>query len=65
MFGFNTWELLIFMAIILLLFGSSRLPTLMRNMGKSMTEFKKGMREEASDPDRIDSEKSDSEKIEK
>lgn len=45
MFGFNHVELLIFAAIALLLFGS-RLPQAMRGVGKSITEFKKGMREE-------------------
>jgi len=43
MFGFNHIELLIFAAIALLLFGS-RLPQTMRSVGKSITEFKKGIR---------------------
>lgn len=58
MFGLGTWELLLFMVVVLLLFGSSRLPSLMRNLGKSATEFKKGMREEPNDSTQ------DSEKIE-
>ena len=60
MFGLGTWELLLFMVVVLLLFGSQRLPALMRNLGKSATEFKKGMREEPSE----DSAKNESEKIE-
>ncbi len=44
MFGFNPVELAIFAAIALLLFGS-RLPQTMRSVGKSITEFKKGIRE--------------------
>lgn len=36
------WELILFLFIILLLFGSKKLPALARSMGKSLTEFKKG-----------------------
>lgn len=39
-------ELLIVMAILLLLFGSTKLPALARSMGSSITQFKKGLREE-------------------
>lgn len=46
MFGLGFWELLIVFGIILLLFGSSRLPSLMRNLGRSVVEFKQGMRDE-------------------
>jgi sec-independent protein translocase protein TatA len=37
-------ELLIFAVIVLLLFGS-RLPGVMRSLGSSITEFKKGTRD--------------------
>lgn len=37
-------ELLILGAIVLLLFGGSRLPKLMRGLGQGITEFKKGVR---------------------
>jgi sec-independent protein translocase protein TatA len=50
MFGLGMQELLIFMVIALLVFGSSRLPSLMRNLGRSANEFKAGMREPVSDP---------------
>ncbi len=39
-------ELLIIMLIVLVLFGGSRLPSLMRNLGRSANEFKRGMRDE-------------------
>ncbi|MBI1346616.1 twin-arginine translocase TatA/TatE family subunit [bacterium] len=37
-------ELLLFAGIILLLFGS-RIPSVMRSLGSSITEFKKGTRD--------------------
>ena len=41
-------ELLIFMVIVLVVFGSSRLPSLMRNLGRSANEFKAGMKDPVS-----------------
>jgi len=43
MFGMGIWELLIVLMVVMLLFGSAKLPTLMRNLGRSAVEFKKGM----------------------
>ncbi len=38
-------ELLVIMLVVLLLFGSKRLPELARGIGKSMKEFKKAAEE--------------------
>ena len=38
-------EIVIFAAVVLLLFGSQKLPMLMRNMGRSVNEFKAGIKE--------------------
>lgn len=38
-------ELLIILAVVLLVFGSTRLPKLARSMGQASKEFKKGLEE--------------------
>ncbi|HOT23547.1 MAG TPA: twin-arginine translocase TatA/TatE family subunit [Thermoleophilia bacterium] len=42
-------ELLIILAIILLLFGATRLPKLGRSLGQSIRGFKQGLNEDAPD----------------
>ena len=44
-------ELIIILLVILLLFGSTRLPQLARGMGKSISEFKKGVSEGGKEAD--------------
>lgn len=57
MFSFGPWQMLILLAIVLLLFGN-RLPDTMRSLGKSMNEFKKGVREgekeDEDEPERVE-----------
>ena len=48
--GLGPMELLIVAAIVRLLFGS-RLPSVMRNLGRGIVEFKKGTREIEDDID--------------
>jgi sec-independent protein translocase protein TatA len=43
------WELLIVLAIVLLVFGSSKLPKLARSMGQASKEFRSGLAEGAKD----------------
>ena len=42
-FGLGPWEILIVCFIVLLLFGK-RVPGIMHSIGKSIVEFKKGVR---------------------
>jgi sec-independent protein translocase protein TatA len=48
----NMGELLVIAFLVMLLFGGSKLPQLMRNLGRSANEFKRGMGEGPSDDDR-------------
>lgn len=45
MFGLGWPELLIVMGVFVLLFGGAKLPGLMRNLGRSVNEFKAGIKE--------------------
>lgn len=42
--GVHYWEVLVIGLVVLLLFGN-RLPGLMRSLGRSVVEFKKGVKE--------------------
>ncbi len=42
------WELLALLVLVLLLFGSKRLPDLARGLGRSITDFKAGLNEDKS-----------------
>ncbi len=42
-------ELIIILVIVLLLFGSKKLPELARGLGRSITNFKSGLNEEQTD----------------
>ena len=45
-------ELIIVLVVVLLLFGSTRLPKLARSMGEASQEFKKGVNEGGRDDDK-------------
>lgn len=44
MFGFGHWEILAIVAVILLLFGPSKLPALGRSIGEGVRNLKKGLK---------------------
>jgi len=43
------WEALLVVAVIVLLFGGSRLPQLARSLGTAKNEFEKGLRDGSDD----------------
>ncbi len=49
--GLGTGELLIILAVVLLLFGSTRLPKLARSVGQASREFKAGVKDGDVEPD--------------
>ena len=60
MFGLGGTEIMWFMVIVIVIFGSARLPSLMRNLGRSANEFKAGMKDpvaEGDDKDASDGDK--------
>jgi len=49
LFSGSPTELIVVLVILLLLFGSTKLPKLARGLGASVTEFRKGLKGEADD----------------
>lgn len=50
-------ELIIILVVVLLLFGSTRLPKLARSLGQASKEFKQGVSEASTTEDREETEK--------
>ena len=55
----NEWVIVGIVALIVLLFGAKKLPELARSVGKSTSEFKKGMAEGSSEDETKPAESSD------
>ncbi len=50
MFGHFGWqEILLILLIIIIIFGASKIPEIMKAMGKGVKEFKKGINGDAED----------------
>lgn len=46
--GFSFWHIVIVVLVILVLFGTGRLPRLMEDLGKGISSFKKGLKDDDS-----------------
>jgi len=57
MFGLGMPELLVILLIALLIFGAAKLPQIGKAIGKTISEFKKGMKEIESDSDKAEEKK--------
>ena len=55
-------QILIVLVLVLLLFGAGRVPGIMENLAKGINSFKKGLREEDSEPKKISSNDADRKK---
>ena len=42
------WQMLLVLTIIMILFGAGKLPTVMRDLGKGLSNFKEALKEEES-----------------
>ena len=45
MFGIRGWEWIIILVVVLLIFGPSKLPGLARSVGRSISEFRGGIKQ--------------------
>jgi sec-independent protein translocase protein TatA len=56
--GISIWQLLIILAIVVLVFGTKRLPGAARDIGSAITSFRDGMKRD--NTDQLEKEKTDS-----
>jgi len=52
--GLGMPELLVLLAILVLLFGASKLPQIGRGLGEGIRNFKKGLKTEGGDSERLE-----------
>ena len=45
MFGLGTWELLLILVIVLVIFGAGKLPMIGSNLGKGIKNFRKSIQD--------------------
>lgn len=54
---FGTWELLIILLVVILVFGAKRLPEVAKGLGQSVKEFRSGIKDVKEDVEKERAEK--------
>ena len=49
----GTWEIIVIVLVVLLLFGGRKIPELMKGIGKGVKSFKDGMNDPSSDEENV------------
>ena len=52
--GIGIWQLLIILVIVILVFGTRRLPGAAKDLGSAITHFREGMKRNDDDTSKID-----------
>ena len=47
--GIGIWELVLIFAIVLVIFGAGRIPTIMKDVGKGIKSLKEGLKEDVNE----------------
>jgi sec-independent protein translocase protein TatA len=54
----GTWEIILIVLVILLIFGGKKIPELMRGLGKGIKSFKDGVNGKEDEESKVESQKS-------
>ena len=57
--GIGIWQLLIILAIVILMFGTKRLPGAAKDLGSAITNFREGMKRDNGETAKIEDAKDD------
>lgn len=55
--GIGIWQLLIILAIVILIFGTKRLPGAAKDLGNAITNFREGMKRDNGETTKIEESK--------
>jgi sec-independent protein translocase protein TatA len=55
--GISFWHILVVVLVVVLLFGTKRLPGTMEDLAKGLKAFKKGLKDDDETPKKLDTDK--------